>query len=46
MTHLHETWMDTFADEPDEPSIKQSDDEERRVEDYLDTARGVWGPTE
>jgi hypothetical protein len=42
MIRAHETWMDTFADEPDQPAIKQTDDEARKDEDYLDTARGVW----
>jgi hypothetical protein len=42
----HEKWMDALADEPVEPPIKQAEDDERRVEDYLDTMRGVWGPTE
>ncbi len=27
---------------PEEPD---TDDQDRKDEDYLDTARGVWGPT-
>jgi hypothetical protein len=52
MTHQHETWQDEPQREPrtireafqidtDEVEDKSAD-EERGVEDYLDTARGLW----
>ncbi len=29
----------------DQTPEENDDDEQRKVEDYLDTMRGVWGPT-
>ena len=34
-----------FSDE-DRKQMRQLADQERREEDYLDTARGLWEPTE
>jgi hypothetical protein len=52
-TPSHETWQDepqreprTIVDAFHLGSEEKSADQERRDEDYLDTARGLWGPTE
>jgi hypothetical protein len=51
MTHSHETWQDERQREPRTivdafRAERDEADQERKDEDYLDTARGVWGPTE
>jgi hypothetical protein len=33
-------------DDEERKQARQLADQERREEDYLDTERGVWGPTE
>jgi hypothetical protein len=50
-TPKHEAWQDEFQREPRTivdafRAERDTDDQDRKDEQYLDDVRGLWGPTE